>query len=162
MRCKVTSNSCGGSEDGPLSPAAVSPGAAPPHLSFAPGRLGCRIWGSFLLLPGPDLCFPKALREGLPSPLPSVCPSGVSSSRVLIEMARSGDRACSQLCRPPLPGAGAGAGKQNPIHVAGEDPPFQRERGLLSGPLVHPTVAGAQASRRHGSQAPLCSQPGGT
>lgn len=55
-------------------------------------------------------------------------------------MAYSGDRACSQLCRPPLPGAGGR--KQNPINVASEPRSILQTRSLLSGPLGPPHGGG--------------------
>lgn len=55
------------------------------------------------------------------------------SSWVLIEMANSRDRAYSQLCQPPLPGAGGR--KQNPRNVWRATPFPSRRRSRPSGPL---------------------------
>lgn len=109
----------------------TGPPRALPRLSSAVAPLGCR---SFLSS-SRDLCFPEALHEA-PPPLLLSSPASLCqvfrSPRVLIEMAHSRDRACSQLCRPPLPGAGGR--KQNPISVASTPPSTQQTQSFLSGP----------------------------
>lgn len=76
-------------------------------------------------LPSPLLgsLLPRGMAGGVPVPaslhLSSSSPCQVfCSSWVLIEMANSRDRACSQLRQPPLPGTGGR--KQNPSNVASE------------------------------------------
>ena len=75
----------------------------------------------------------------LPHPLAPLLPSPSSphqvfcSSWVLIEMANSRDRAYSQLCQPPLPGAGGR--KQNPSNVWRATLFLPRRRNRPSGPL---------------------------
>ena len=64
--------------------------------------------------------------------LPHLSPHQVfRSSWVLIEMANSRDRACSQLCQPPLPGGR----KQNPSNVWRATPFLSIRRSCQFGPL---------------------------
>lgn len=104
---------------------------APPHLLSTTRRPGGFSGSLPSALPGSLL--PRGMARGLPIlaslHLTSSSPCQVfCSSWVLIETANSGDGACSQLCQPPLPGAGGR--KQNPSNVAseplyptGEEPP---------------------------------------
>lgn len=94
-----------------------------------------------------DLCFPEALPGAphpwlLPLPSPSSPHQVFCSSWVLIEMANSRDRAYSQLCQPPLPGAGGR--KQNPSNVW-RATLFLLEEGIAR--LAHLVSPGRQESR---------------
>lgn len=118
------------------SPSAVSPWAAFPFLPSTTRRPAVFL-GS---LPSPLLgsLLPRGMTGGVPVPaslhLSSSSPCQVfCSSWVLIEMANSRDRACSQLRQPPLPGAGGR--KQNPSNVASEPLSIQQERSLPPGPV---------------------------
>lgn len=89
-----------------------------------------------------DLCSPQAWCGGSPVLAPLCSPSSpcqvFCSSWVLIEMANSKDRACSQLRPSPLPGAGGR--QQNPISVARAPLLYPAGRG----PPVWPTWSGPE------------------
>ena len=115
-------------------------GASPSLLCHRPIRL--QDLGVLSASPLSGSLLPRGPARSVSRPCSPPSPRWVfHSSWVLIEMANSGDRACSQLCQPPLPGAGGR--KQNPFNMANEPPSIQRERSLLSGPLGPPHGGGS-------------------
>lgn len=139
------------------SPSAVSPWVALPFLPSTASRPGGFSGSLPSLLPGS--LPPRGTAGGVPvlaslhlafsSPCQVFC-----SSWVLIETANSRDRACSQLCQPPLPGAGER--KQNPSNVASKPLSIHQERSLLPGP-VGPSRGGGSPGWRK-AQVPASSQ----
>lgn len=136
MQWKVTLISNGCQKDGELVQPPCCISLPLPRLLSTTRRPGGFSGSLPSALPGSLL--PRGMARGLPIlaslHLTSSSPCQVfCSSWVLIEMANSGDGAYSQLCQPPLPGAGGR--KQNPSNVASEPLSIQQERSLLPGPV---------------------------